>query len=80
MTSMLGSIQTFCTSKTGVKNYKPILGKITNIIKTWNKRILTPVGKIAVIKSPLLSKFVHLFQTLPMPPPNVVSKITGLKN
>ena len=56
------------------KNYEPILGKVTNTIKAWNKRILTPVGKIAVIKSLLLSKFVHLFQTLPMPPSNLVSK------
>ena len=54
------------------KNYEPILRKVTNTIKTWNIRILKLVRKIAVIKSLLMSNVVHLFQTLPMPPPNLV--------
>ena len=44
-------------------------------IAQWNRRYITPIGKIAVIKSLLLSKLVHLFMALPNPSPSYVKKI-----
>ena len=60
------------------KNYEPILGKITKTIKSWSNRMLTPIGKISVIKTILISKFVHHFQTLPNPPPQLIKKINKM--
>ena len=58
------------------KNYNPIMGKILNTIKVWKRRSLTPLDKIVIIKSLLMSQFVHLFQTLPKPPSALILKIT----
>ena len=33
--------------------------------KTWSNRYLTPLGKITVIKTNLISQFVHLLSTIP---------------
>ena len=44
--------------------------KISNMktkINYWNSRSLTPIGRITVIKSLLLSSFNHLFISLPNP-------------
>ena len=47
------------------KNTTGIEQKVENIIKTWSKRKLTLPGKITIIKSLALSKFVHMFMGLP---------------
>ena len=44
-------------------------------IAQWKRRHLTPLGKITVIKSSLLSKLVHLFTALPNPSENYVKKL-----
>ena len=48
-------------------NYDICLNKIIKLISAWNKRYLTPLGKITVIKCLLLSNLTHLFTTLPSP-------------
>ena len=47
------------------------------MIPHWGKRYLTPLGKITVIKTFILSKFTHLFSTLPNPS---LEKLQDLKN
>ena len=42
--------------------------KVNSLINVWSKRRLTLPGKIAVIKSLILSKCTHLFLALPNPP------------
>ena len=42
-------------------NYTKALDKARKTMKNWNTRLLTPIGRITVIKSLLLSKFTHLF-------------------
>ena len=39
-------------------NYKDKITQISNEIKIWNKRNLTPVGKITIIKSLFLSNLI----------------------
>ena len=48
---------------------------LENEIAQWNRRHITPLGKITVIKSLLLSKLVHLFMALPNPSNNCIKKI-----
>ena len=45
------------------KKYKDI----EQTIRKWKQRFITPIGKITIIKSLLLPKLVHLFQSLPHP-------------
>ena len=40
--------------------------------------MLTPIGKITVLKTIILSKFIHLFQSLPPPPDHLIKQITKI--
>ena len=46
-------------------NYSEKIIEIKEVISRWNKRHLTPLGKIAIIKTFLLSKLNHIFLVLP---------------
>ena len=48
-------------------NYENYLIKSRKLVSAWNKRYLTPLGKITVIKCFLLGNFTHLFSALPSP-------------
>ena len=43
------------------------LDGVKNIIKAWGCRNITPIGRIAVLKSLVLSKITHIIQSLPTP-------------
>ena len=49
------------------RNIEPKLVQIEKEIAQWRRRNITPMGRITVIKSLLLSKLVHLFSALPNP-------------
>ena len=59
-------------------NYDKYIKQTNEIIKHWNKRYLTPLGKITVIKTFIFSKFIHLFTTLPSPGPNITDSINKM--
>ena len=59
-------------------NYEKYILQITDTIKHWNKRYLTPLGKITVIKTFIISKLIHLFTTLPTPEKTEIDKINNL--
>ena len=44
-----------------VLNFPPLLDKTKKIINTWNRKALTPLGKITIIKTFILSNFNYLF-------------------
>ena len=46
-------------------NYKNAILSATKLINCWQHRNLTPIGRIAVIKTLILPKFNHLFVSLP---------------
>ena len=48
-------------------NYKDKIANLKKETVSWSKRNLTPIGKITVIKTLLLSKITHLFISLPNP-------------
>ena len=56
-------------------NYDKKLVKIKSVIKSWNRRRLTPIGKVQIIKSLLISQFNHLFISLPNPDDYLIKKL-----
>ena len=63
---------------TTIKNHQKALIKIKENIKSWNKRYLTPLGKITVIKTFLLSQLNHIFLALPNPTPELMKEINTI--
>ena len=45
-------------------NYRMKLEEVRKLLDSWSWRLLSIIGKIQVIKSLAISKFVHLFTTL----------------
>ena len=58
-------------------NFENILQKIQTKLKMWQMRHLTPFGKVTVLKSSILAKFIHLFLSLPTPE-DVITKLNSL--
>ena len=48
-------------------NYPSTMVKAKQVINSWKYRYLTPLSKITVIKTLILSKFTHIFMTIPTP-------------
>ena len=59
-------------------NFEHAIAQIKNIFNHWNKRYLTPIGKITVIKTFAISKITHLLATLPDPSENTLKRINKL--
>ena len=59
-------------------NYDKILQDIQKLLNQWSRRLLTPLGRITVIKSLALSKLNHLFAALPNPPDNIIQSLNNL--
>ena len=51
------------------------LPQILQIIKCWSSRNLTPIGRITVYKSLLLSKITHIYISLPTPAKDTPDKL-----
>ena len=56
-------------------NYNSKMFEIKQIINNWMKIISTPLGRIAIIKSLLISKLSYLPLTLPNPSDNIFKRI-----
>ena len=52
-----------------------ILNKVKAMLKQLSKRKLTLIGRITIIKSLALSKFVSLFFSLPNPPMELIKEL-----
>ena len=59
-------------------NFEAKMQEIRALMNVWMKRVITPLGRIAVLKSLILSKLVHLFMLLPNPPDNYVIQLQKL--
>ena len=59
-------------------NYRSKLEEIKRLLVTWSKRILTPIGKIAVKKSLALSKIYHLILALPNPSKHIIKELQNM--
>ena len=54
------------------ENYEVKLQQLEKIVKQWEKRSLTPLGKITVIKTFMITAFNHLFIMIPNPDKNII--------
>ena len=59
-------------------NYEKYLKKMKGLFKQWNKRNLTPIGKITVVKSLILPVLNHLFIALPNPSIEIIKDIEDM--
>ena len=59
-------------------NFKEKVQKIRSLIKLWNRRYLTPLGKITVIKTLLLPMLNHLFISIPNPDEQTIKEINNI--
>ena len=60
------------------RNFGPKLAQIQKEMAWWRRRNLTPIGRITVIKSLLISIFVHLFTALPSPSQKELKQLESL--
>jgi hypothetical protein len=56
-------------------NYDEKFSEIRALYRSWLKRQLTPIGRVAVLKSLVLSKIIYLWMLLPNPPDDLVNAI-----
>ena len=49
--------------------------EVKALYKIWLKRQITPLDRVAVLKSLILSKIVHLWILLPNPPDNLIDAL-----
>ena len=61
-----------------IKNYQKLKAIIKDNIKSWNKRYITPLGKINVVKTFLLSQLNHIFLSLPNPSPTIMKELNTI--
>ena len=60
------------------ENYRTKFQQVERHIRLWEKRSLSPVGKVTVIKTLMLPVFNHLFMSLPNPDRVVLDSINEL--
>ena len=59
-------------------NIEPKLMEIETLIRMWRTRNLTLIGKITLIKSLFISKFIHILLSLPSPSETLFNRIEFL--
>ena len=56
-------------------NYNKFVDKVKKLFKIWSLRTITPLGRVAILKSLIPSKLIHLWILLPDPPDNFVKEV-----
>ena len=56
-------------------NVENILDSMRNIIQNWLYRNITPIGRVCIAKSLIMSKIIHVLQSLPSPPEENYKKL-----
>ena len=56
-------------------NFREKINEIEKQMKQWSKRVLTPFGRITVLKTTIISKLNHLFIALPNPDTTIIDKL-----
>ena len=72
---VLGTTFSTDINKIAEKNIQNKMSSIQREIEQWKRRNITPIGKICIIKTLLLSKLVHFFIALPNPSFKLIKEI-----
>ena len=59
-------------------NYGPALNKVKKILNQWKRRHLSPLGKITVLKTFVVSSFNHIFSSIPSPTKEFISNLNDV--
>lgn len=51
-------------------NYDHMVNSVVDSINRWKNLPMSMIGKLNILKMNILPKFLYLFQTIPLPPPN----------
>ena len=57
------------------KNYNEKFEECNRLFREWIRRQITPIGRVAVLKSLILSKLIHLWILLPDPPDKTITEM-----
>ena len=57
-------------------NFNIQIPKVKALLKQWNRRILTLIGRVTVIKTLVVPKLNHLFLALPNPKKEITVELT----
>ena len=60
------------------KKYSEKFAEVKGLLRIWLKRLITPLGRVAVLKSLVLSKLIHLRILLPNPPDEYINSLQKL--
>lgn len=62
-------------------NYDPLISEVEESLNKWMTMPISVIGRINMIKMNILAKFLHLFQSLPLPlPKEFFDKLNGIFN
>jgi hypothetical protein len=56
-------------------NYNEKFYEVRKLFNVWSRRNITPLGRVAVLKSLILSKLIHLWMLLPKPPDHLINEL-----
>ena len=59
-------------------NYENKIGEIEKAMSPWTQQSLTPLGRVLLVKSLLLSKFVYLFSVIENPEKSYMARLEAL--
>ena len=59
-------------------NFQKAIIQIQSQLKNWKRRLLTPIGKITLIKTFMVPKLNHLFSAIPSPSETLLKEISKL--
>ena len=59
-------------------NYTTLLNDIAKILSKWRRRNLTPIGKISIVKTFVISSLNHLLSSIPSPSKQFISQLNQL--
>ena len=59
-------------------NYNIIINDLPTRLNFWSNRYTTPFGRINILKTLILPKFIHLFTVLPKPPSSDIKRINSM--
>ena len=76
--AVLGVTFTTNFNEIWLHNFLQKYNAVERMLGSWKKRKLTLLGKITVLKSLAIPKFVHLFMSLPNPPSEMIKKLNTL--
>ena len=58
--------------------YNEKFSEVKALFNIWSKRLITPLGRVAILKSLILSKLVHLWILLLDPPDDFVNNVQNM--